>query len=743
METLGGLVLTFLLNALWQVPLVALAAALADGLMRASPARWRHRLWVTALVLGLALPLLSLRQASVAPGGEALRAGSAASQPEAGAALWWGSNAITLGGPTRPAAGWSERLRDSLGKWNRRIAPVHLSPALTGWVLWAYFLSLAWCLLRLVRAWRQTMEIGRSARVCELPEWMKQVVAQCEAAFGLKKVPILVASPARAPLTLGIRHACIVIPEALFAPENEKDLTAALCHEMAHIRRRDYAANLIHELLNLPLAVHPAAAFIKRCTEETRELTCDEMVSGGVVSAQAYARSLVNLAKTLAPAAANSRARIGLGVFDSNILERRVMRILEVKPRNVRRSGILLAASLVILAAACAAGSLFGLRVAAASQNNQVETLDPFVGTWKGAFKGQDFITVKLLSDHGQWTGQVSAFEIGVDDHGNLTKAEPREGPPSQVIDAQLMGDSLEFRVRDAEDTSQMEMKLIGGNKALMRPADAPMAITPWEMTRVASGMEDGPKGGVPGGVKGGVVDGVMGGVPAGVAGATPRASQEAAEPKGQGTVTGTVFDPSGARVPKAIVSFSNQKTGAITSVSVNDVGEFTAKLPAGEYQMEAASTGFAIYHRQKFTLGPGNPNPDFPVILEPGDVFATVDVTAPAVPGSESSEASKRPHRIRVGGLVQATKLIKNVPPDYPEGARQRGVQGVVLLQAVISKKGEPLNLKVISSPDKELSDAAMEAVKQWRYESTLLNGEPIEVVTTIAVRFHLENGQ
>jgi len=54
---------------------------------------------------------------------------------------------------------------------------------------------------------------------------------------------------------------------------------------------------------------------------------------------------------------------------------------------------------------------------------------------------------------------------------------------------------------------------------------------------------------------------------------------------------------------------------------------------------------------------------------------------------------------------------------------------------------EGVPLNWKVLSSPDPDLSQAAIDAIRQWRYQPTLLNGEPIEVVTTIAVRFRLED--
>ena len=62
------------------------------------------------------------------------------------------------------------------------------------------------------------------------------------------------------------------------------------------------------------------------------------------------------------------------------------------------------------------------------------------------------------------------------------------------------------------------------------------------------------------------------------------------------------------------------------------------------------------------------------------------------------------------------------------------------MLLEGVISIEGEPLSLKVLASPDPDLSQAALDAVKQWRYQPTLLNGQPVEVVTTIAVQFVLE---
>ena len=95
---------------------------------------------------------------------------------------------------------------------------------------------------------------------------------------------------------------------------------------------------------------------------------------------------------------------------------------------------------------------------------------------------------------------------------------------------------------------------------------------------------------------------------------------------------------------------------------------------------------------------------------------------------------------RIRLGGNVQAAKIITKVQPIYPESARAGGAQGSVLLHAVVSKDGRPLSLQVLNSQvNPDLARAAVEAVSQWRYQPTLLNGEPVEIDTTIQVKFSL----
>ena len=95
-------------------------------------------------------------------------------------------------------------------------------------------------------------------------------------------------------------------------------------------------------------------------------------------------------------------------------------------------------------------------------------------------------------------------------------------------------------------------------------------------------------------------------------------------------------------------------------------------------------------------------------------------------------------PKRIRVGGQVEAAKLIYKPTPEYPPLAKMARIQGTVRLEAIIAKDGTIQDLKVLSGHPL-LVKSALDAVKQWRYQPTLLNGEPVEVVTEIDVNFTL----
>lgn len=95
-------------------------------------------------------------------------------------------------------------------------------------------------------------------------------------------------------------------------------------------------------------------------------------------------------------------------------------------------------------------------------------------------------------------------------------------------------------------------------------------------------------------------------------------------------------------------------------------------------------------------------------------------------------------PQRIRVGGNVTAANITSQTRPEYPMIAKTAHVSGTIILHAVISKDGTIQELQYVSGPPL-LMKSAMDAVKQWTYKPTLLNGEPVEVDTTISVVFSL----
>jgi protein TonB len=122
------------------------------------------------------------------------------------------------------------------------------------------------------------------------------------------------------------------------------------------------------------------------------------------------------------------------------------------------------------------------------------------------------------------------------------------------------------------------------------------------------------------------------------------------------------------------------------------------------------------------------------------GGIIGGVGSAPPPPPPPPVKEAPKpaTPSRIRVGGNVQQASLLRQQKPVYPPLAKQARIQGTVRFEAVIAKDGTIQNLRVVSGHPL-LVQAATDAVKQWVYKPTLLNNEPVEVVTTIDVNFTL----
>ena len=124
------------------------------------------------------------------------------------------------------------------------------------------------------------------------------------------------------------------------------------------------------------------------------------------------------------------------------------------------------------------------------------------------------------------------------------------------------------------------------------------------------------------------------------------------------------------------------------------------------------------------------------------GGILSSVPRPLPPPPPVEIRPTAppKTPERIRVGGNVEAGLLVHEVAPSYPLLAKDARIGGLVRLKAVINRHGGIQDLSVISGHPM-LVEAALDAVKQWAYKPTYLNGNPVEVETEIDVHFNLSS--
>ncbi|HEU5413229.1 MAG TPA: energy transducer TonB [Candidatus Angelobacter sp.] len=101
-------------------------------------------------------------------------------------------------------------------------------------------------------------------------------------------------------------------------------------------------------------------------------------------------------------------------------------------------------------------------------------------------------------------------------------------------------------------------------------------------------------------------------------------------------------------------------------------------------------------------------------------------------------ADNSKKPLKLRVSQGVAEGLVLHKVPPHYPEEAKEKHITGDVILGVTIDHSGNVSELKAISG-DPLLARAAAEAVKQWKYKPYLLNGEPVEIETTVRISFRM----
>jgi TonB family protein len=202
-------------------------------------------------------------------------------------------------------------------------------------------------------------------------------------------------------------------------------------------------------------------------------------------------------------------------------------------------------------------------------------------------------------------------------------------------------------------------------------------------------------------------------------------------------TIGGSLFNPNGEVIPNAKASLYNPDTATMQQATTTADGKFVFDdLQAGQYILRVEKPGFASLFREFNVQAESKVERGLTLNLGPAEEKGNAQAAAgerPAYPQSSNSL------QLRIGGIEEQAKLITKVQPVYPASAKAARIQGTVELETEISADGVPQEIRVLASPGDDLTKSALEAVRQWRYNPTLLNGQPVEVITDVIVNYTL----
>ena len=378
-------VVEYIANALWQIPLLAGGAWLFLWALRPG-ARTQYGVWLAVLGMGVLLPMhgmgsaggsaMQVAQARVGPdsggvGGTSFAPGFAPDVAPVSASISVSSSQAQplKNGESETPLAKKEAPRKSWFDVAPRVRQVSLTDSAVNWVVGMYVSAILFGMLRVARAWR-------AARRLVEDSW-ETTVCSCEMAYlegygerlGVELPRLRESCAVSSPMVVGVVAPVLLLPEG-FGRHTDDEVRAALCHELAHVKRRDYLVNLICQVAALPVAWHPVTYGVQQRIRRTREMVCDAMAAREMQSEIGYARCLLAMARSMLRGEGMVEQAGGLGLFGNNLLEERVMRLMETKTAmSVRAKVARAAGGATIMIAAITMAAMLHVAPMMAEQN--------------------------------------------------------------------------------------------------------------------------------------------------------------------------------------------------------------------------------------------------------------------------------------------------------------------------------------------------------------------------------------
>ena len=528
---------------------------------------------------------------------------------------------------------------------------------------------------------------------------------------GLSNPPdVLLSTEIASPVTFGFLRPVVLLPAA-FPELDPRIREAILAHEFLHVRRRDWLVTLMEELVRAALWFHPAIWWLLGETQLAREQVVDHASVEMTRNREEYVDALLAIAGVrpqldLAPAPLFLRKRH---------LKHRVVSLLKEVRMSKKHSISAMAAGVGILAAACwLATATFPLAAAP-----QLVADAPGVSVDVGGAALMHRMPVAYpeaaLAAH---VGGTLLVQATVDSSGNVTDASVLSGP--EELRKSVIQSVLQWHfVKGGSGTKTVTITFQIPNRTVEAEVAAPVAI---QGSRIVTGQA-----------------GIL--VP----------PQQIVQPPAPSDAFAAINAQQQAQMSQLREASASQDRQGLQQL-MQQLNELNERRLALEKIQTITALGLSDQVRSELLAGLPVHVGDAPTTenmaklrdaVKQFDEHLTVSSASGASPDEVeiriAAPGAQPAARIMVGGKVQEANLIKKVDAVYPDMARSVRIQGHVILDVVIAKDGTVQEIKLVSGHPL-LAPAALQAVKQWVYKPTMLNGEAVTVETQVDVNFPLQ---